>query len=61
MNLKRNEAYFTSKVRGRIVANPPEYIKVLAGVINYNLMEAMKAVLPEYFPQLSFKEMSDVL
>lgn len=61
MNLKRNEAYFSNTVRGRIVANPPENIKVLAGIINYNLMEALKSTVPEYFPQLNIKEMSDTL
>lgn len=48
--LKKNESIFGTKIRGRIIADPPDYVKVLSGVINYNLLKALKATVTEYFP-----------
>lgn len=59
VNLKKDEALYCADkdVRARTIWNPPEWVKILGGTINYNLIKAAKIVNKHF---ISGKNMSGI-
>lgn len=58
-NLKKGEAMYEGRHRGRIIFNPPDIVKVVLGCVNWNLIHLLKKKTKEFVSGCSLKTLSE--